>query len=154
VARLKISHLGYESSSHLPDFRKRRNLYHKGMNILLADPHPEVLSALHLSINRLPGVSDVREAKSLIQMLAQCAQSCPDLILFDLDLVPPARSQTLAETINIFHRLCPQGRLVAMSNRFDVEQEALAAGASGFISKTAPPDEVLADIVRLLKNHS
>jgi DNA-binding NarL/FixJ family response regulator len=122
------------------------------MNILLADPHPEVLSALHLIVNHFPGVSDVREAKSLIQMLAQCAQFCPDLILFDLDLVHPRRSQSLAETINILHRLCPQGRLVAMSNRFDVEQEALSAGASGFISKTAPPDEVLADIVRLLNS--
>jgi DNA-binding NarL/FixJ family response regulator len=124
------------------------------MNILLANPHPEVLSALHLIVNRLPGVSEVREAKSLIQMLAQCAQSCPDLILFDLDLVHPARSQTLVETINVFQRLCPQGRLVAMSNRFDVEQEALSAGASGFISKTAPPNEVLADIVRFLKINS
>jgi DNA-binding NarL/FixJ family response regulator len=124
------------------------------MNILLADPHPEVLSALHLIVDRIPGISEVREAKSLIQMLAQCAQSCPDLILFDLDLVHPARSQTLVETINVFRNLCPQGRLVAMSNRFDVEQEALAAGANGFISKTAPPDEVLADIVRLLKVNS
>jgi two-component system, NarL family, invasion response regulator UvrY len=122
------------------------------MKILIADPHPEVLSALHLIVKRIPQVSEVMEANSLVQLLARCAQSCPDLILFDLDLAQPARSraQTLADLIHVAQRLCPGSRVVAMSSRFEAEQEALAAGASGFISKTDPPDEVFSGIARLL----
>lgn len=122
------------------------------MKILLADPHPDVQSALHLIVNRIPEVNEVSEANNLVQLLAICAHSCPDLILFDLDLVHPARShsQTLTDLINVIHRLCPCSRVVGMSSRFEAKQEALAAGASGFISKTDPPDVVLSGIVRLL----
>ncbi len=41
-----------------------------------------------------------------------------------------------------------------MSSRFEAEQEALAAGASGFISKTDPPDVVLSGIQRFIENRS
>ena len=126
------------------------------MKILLADPHPEVQSALRLIINRIPEVTGVCEAGSLVQLLAQCAQSCPDLILFDLNLVQPSRSraQSLADLISVLRRLCPGSRVVVMSSRFEAEQEALAAKASGFISKTDPPDEVLSAIARYLENRS
>ena len=126
------------------------------MKILLADPHPEVQTALHLIADRIPAVTGVSEAGSLVQLLAQCAQSCPELILFDANLVYPSRAltQQLADLISVLHRLCPCSRVVVMSSRFEVEQEALAAGAAGFISKTDPPDEVLSGIVRFLENRS
>jgi DNA-binding NarL/FixJ family response regulator len=124
------------------------------MMILIADPHPEVQSALHLIASRIPQVSAVRAAGSLIQLLAQCAQSCPDLILFDLDMAPPSRAnpQPLADVVTVLLRLCPASRVVVMSSRFEAEQEALSAGAAGFISKTDPPDVVMTGIVRFLEN--
>ncbi|MBN1666215.1 MAG: response regulator transcription factor [Anaerolineales bacterium] len=126
------------------------------MKILIADPHPEVQSALQLILHRIPEVTEVREAGSLVQLLALCAQSCPDLILFDLNLVAPSRSraQSLADFISVLRRLCPCSQLVGMSSRFETEQEAKIAGANGYISKTAPPDEVLSSIVRFLKQSS
>jgi DNA-binding NarL/FixJ family response regulator len=124
------------------------------MKILLADPHPEVQSALHIILERIPEITLVSEAGSLTQLLAQCAQSCPDLILFDLDLVQPSRPrphpQSLADLISVLHRLCPCAWVVVMSSRFEVEQKALAAGASGFISKTDPPDVVMSIISSLI----
>lgn len=130
--------------------------YSGSMKILLADPHPEVQSALRLIANRIPEVSEVAEAGSLVQLLANCAQSCPDLILFDLDLVQPARSrsETLADLISVVRRLCPGSRLIAMSSRFEAEHQALAAGANGFISKTIPPDEFLSGLARFFENHA
>lgn len=124
------------------------------MKILLADPHTEVRSALRLVFERSPAVTVVREASSLVQLLAQCTQVVPDLILLDLDLVHPSRSQTLADLILVLHRLSASSKVVIMSSRFGAEQEALAAGASGFISKTDPPDLVLARIVQYLENGS
>jgi DNA-binding NarL/FixJ family response regulator len=122
------------------------------MKILIADPHPEVQSALHLIVAHIPEVTEVSEANSLIQLLARCAQSCPELILFDLDLAQSgrARSQNLADLIKMLHHLCPSSKLVAMSSRFEAEREALAAGVDGFISKTDLPDKVLAVIGRLV----
>jgi len=140
------------NSCHPPDFMEGQFPYYIVMKILLADPHLEVQAALHLILDRIPDVTEVRETNNLVQLLARCVQSCPDMILFDLDLVYPvsSRFQTLADLINVFHHLCPCSRVVAMSSRFEAEQEALDAGASGFISKTDLPDEVFSDIARLL----
>jgi DNA-binding NarL/FixJ family response regulator len=124
------------------------------MKILLADPHPEVLSALRHTLDRIPEITGIREANSLVQLLALCTQSCPDLILFDLDIVRPSRSntRTLVDLISVLYRLCPNSKVVILSSRFEAEQEAASAGADGFISKTDPPDFVLSTIVRYLNN--
>jgi DNA-binding NarL/FixJ family response regulator len=126
------------------------------MKILLADPHPEVRSALQLIANRIAVVTEVRETGSLVKLLGMCAHDCPDLILFDLDFVRPtgANPQGLNDLVNVLRRLCPHSRVVAMSSRLEARQEALDAGAGGFISKTDAPDEVLAGIVKFLKNLS
>ena len=121
---------------------------------MLADPHPEVQSALHLIAGRIAEITEVHEALSLVQLLAECAGSCPDLVLLDPDLVRPAHSQALADAIKVLRRLCPASRVVVMSSRFEAEQAAVAAGADGFISKTAPPDEFLAGLTRFLANRS
>ncbi len=126
------------------------------MMILLADPHTKVQSALRLIVSRRPEVTEVREAGSLVQLLAECAESCPDLILLDLDLVQPARSrsQALADLMSVLRQLCPRSRVVVMSSQLEGQEEALAAGAGGFISKTDPPDEFISGLARLLENHS
>jgi DNA-binding NarL/FixJ family response regulator len=137
------------------DFAGHQKLYAVDMKILIADPHPEVQSALHLILNRVPGVTEVLEASCLVQLLALCAQSCPDLILFDFNLVTPFRShaQSLADFVSVLRSLCPYSPLVVMSSRFEAEAESLTAGADGYISKTAPPDEVLSSIAQFLKSH-
>jgi DNA-binding NarL/FixJ family response regulator len=126
------------------------------MKILIADPHPEVVSALHLILSRVPDVGEVKAVGSLVQLLAQCAQTCPDLILFDANLAQSTRlqPQSLADQIRVLRRLCPCSLLVVMSSRFEAEQEAVIAGANGYISKTDAPDEVLSTIRRYLGNRS
>lgn len=126
------------------------------MKILIADPHPEVQSALRLIVMRIPPVSEVSEASSLVQLLAECTRSCPDLILLDLDLIQPARTRTqnLADLIHVVQRLCPCSRVVVLSSRLEMKQEVLATGANGFISKTDLPEAVLAGILQVLENRS
>jgi DNA-binding NarL/FixJ family response regulator len=48
----------------------------------------------------------------------------------------------------VIRRLCPRALVVVMSSRFEAQQAALAAGAAGSISKTDPPEVVLAAIVQ------
>jgi len=121
------------------------------MTILLADPHPEVQSALHRFVDLIPGVTMVSEAGNVNQLLAYCLGSCPDLILMDLDLAGP--SFPLAQLVGELSRICPHARTIVLSSRLDALQEARAAGASGFISKTDSPDLVLAGILRFLHDH-
>lgn len=124
------------------------------MKILIADPHPEVLAALRLILEHIPEIGTVREASSRNQLLAQCEQNRPDLILLDRDLARPSRMhpQTLAGLLGELNCLCPGCKVVVMSSRFEAAQEALEAGASGFISKTDAPEEVIIGIARFLKN--
>lgn len=124
------------------------------MKILIADPHPEVQAALCLIAGRIPEVTEVTAAGSLLQLLAQCAGSCPNLIMLDLALVKPAyaRTRSLADLIRVLQCLCPNSRVVVISSQFEAAQEVLQVGASGVIRKTDPPDEVLASIADFLKN--
>jgi DNA-binding NarL/FixJ family response regulator len=126
------------------------------MKIVIADPHQEVRSALHLLLGRIPYVTEVSEAAGLVPLLSLCAQDCPDLVLFDQALVPPSRMQPnlLADLIGLLRRLCPGCRVVVMSSRFDTEEEARKAGADGALSKTASPDEVILTIGLFLKDRS
>jgi DNA-binding NarL/FixJ family response regulator len=140
----------------MPGLEYAQNLYPINMKILIADPHPEVQSALLLTIRQIPGATEVLTADNQVQLLARCTQFCPDLVLFDLDLVYPTRTryQGLADLIQVLRCLCPFSQVIVMSSRFEAEQESITAGANGFISKTAPPDEVFSDIVRFLDIHS
>jgi DNA-binding NarL/FixJ family response regulator len=126
------------------------------MKILIADPNPEVQSALQLIINLIPEVTEVSETNNLIQLLAECSHFCPDLLLFDIDLLISQRynSLNLPDFINVIHRICPCIKVIAMSSRFQVEYDIQHAGIDGYISKTDPPDEVISVIVRLLRINS
>ena len=126
------------------------------MKILIADPHPEILSALRLVVDRIPEITQVSDAGSLVGLLAQCALECPDLILLDLELSCPSRSriQPLPDMLNVLHRLCPHAKVMVMSSQLEGEQAALKAGANDFFSKMDPPEVVLSKIVRFSSSHS
>jgi hypothetical protein len=53
------------------------------------------------------------------------------------------------EIFNLVHRLCPGAKVVAMSSRLEIEQEALASGADGFVSKTELPEIFWSKIIKL-----
>lgn len=119
------------------------------MKIFLADPHPQVRSALHLVLSQMPEVPVVSESGDALHLLAQCSQGCPDLILLDPELVKRNDSQQLLDIFTAIHRFCPEAKVVAISSRLEVEREALEAGADGFISKTEPPEVFCEEIARL-----
>ncbi len=125
------------------------------MRVLIADPHFAVQNALSLSLRQLPVVNAVQEAGSLVQMLALCAQFCPDLILLDPDLIQPsrARQQALKDLLSVLRSLCPKAHIAFMSSRLEAAQEAQAAGVNGFVIKTDPPDEVLSSVMRFLQDN-
>ena len=125
---------------------KKNLMKNRFMKIFLADPHPHVRSALRLVLSQIREVAVIGEAGDVSQLLARNYQECPDLILLDPELVKLNRShqrddsQQLAGIIAETHKIYPEAKVVAISSRLEVEREALAAGADGFISETEPPE--------------
>ena len=149
MTRCKTSHPAEAESRPLPDVSFGDWLYSRFMKIFLADPHPQVRSALHLVLSQMPGILGVSESGDVLQLLAQCARGCPDLILLDPELVKRNDSQLLLGIFTLIHRICPEVKVVAISSRSEVEREALDAGVDGFISKTEPPEVFCEEIARL-----
>ena len=126
------------------------------MKILLADPHPQVRSALDLVLSQIPGALVISEIEDVVQLLVLCSQECPDLILIDPELMRSHRrnqdTPRRMEAFSVIHRICPGAKVVAISSRLEIEREVLAAGADGFISKTESPEVLQQIITQLGKN--
>ena len=122
------------------------------MKIILADPNSEVRTALQLVLKHSPKEPVTSEAEDVLQLLAQSAQKCPDLIVFDPELIKPYRShrrhrtQQLMDIFNVLHKICPCAKVVVISSRLETEKDALSSGADGFISKTESPEVFWAKI--------
>ncbi len=137
----------------MPGFLADEKSYAVSMKILLADPHPDVRSALQLALSRLPGIAMLGVTGDVFHLLAQAAGECPDLILIDPELVRGAgfrgaARQPLTDLLITIRRICPHAKIVALSSRFEAEAETLACGADGFASKAEPPDRLLALLAR------
>ena len=115
------------------------------MRVLLADDEPTVRSALRLLLEQEPDLEVVGEVGEASALAAWLQSADADLLIFDWELPGlhtnghgdclPTRTNGL--------------KLVAISGRAGTRSEALGAGVDGFISKTDPPEQVLA-MVRAL----
>lgn len=114
------------------------------MRILLADSQAKVRFALRVLLEQQSDFDVVGEAASSEELLAQTAQSCPDVVLLDWTLADPGAASLLPA----LHCECPGLGIIVLSGRPEDHQAALAAGADAFVSKGNPPEHLLAAIVR------
>ena len=112
------------------------------MKILLADPHPEVRTALRLVLEQQAGLLVLGEIRDAFELVAQAVQDCPDVILLDPDL--PGVRASLEKLVAALKARCPCARVVALSSHPGAERECLEAGAEAFFCKSDPPDALLA----------
>ncbi len=112
------------------------------MRILLADNQPKVRFALRVLLKRQSGLQVVGEAIDAQDLLEQTAQLSPDLILLGWEL--PGSST--ADLLPSLRCVCPSLLIIALSGRLEARQIALDCGADAFISKSDPPDRLLAAI--------
>ena len=116
------------------------------MRILLADDQMKVRSALLLLLAQINGLQIVGEAADATSVLQTVAQKQPDLVLLDWELPGLLPEQLLR--LLWYER--PLLKIIAMSSRPEAEQPALEAGVHAFLSKSEPPDRVLAIVQSLL----
>ena len=116
------------------------------MRILLVDDHPVVRAGLRqLLAAALPAT--VSEAAEGREALALARREAPDLIVLDLNL--PGIGGV--ELIRRLLRQDPAQRVLVLSMHVapHYAARALQAGAKGYVSKNAPPEELLTALRRI-----
>ena len=112
------------------------------MRILLADNQSHVRFALRVLLERQPGFEVVGEAVAIDDLLSKTKTSHPDLILLDWDLP----GLTTIGSIATIKKERPKLFITVISGRLEAQQAALVAGADAFVSKSEPPERLLAAI--------
>ncbi|MFN3987461.1 MAG: response regulator [Rhodocyclaceae bacterium] len=111
-----------------------------GMRVLLADDHGVVRMGFRLLLEGA-GAEVVCEADSGEAAVAAFDREHPDLLVMDVSM-PGIGGLTALERLRAHH---PQARVLMLSAHEDeqIPSRALRAGAAGYLSKRAPPDEFL-----------
>jgi two-component system, NarL family, invasion response regulator UvrY len=121
------------------------------LKVLLVDDHTIVRSGLRRLFTALPDVQ-ISEAATGDEALALTRAERPTLTLLDLNL-PGLGGFELLRRLLVEH---PEGRVVVLSMYAETfyATRALRAGAAGYLSKNASPEELLEAAQRVLSGGS
>ena len=117
------------------------------IRVLIADDHAILRAGLRALLEQRPDAEVVGEASSVDQAVSDAARLRPDVVLMDLRFAGSERTGVDA-TREIRALVDPPAVLVVTS--YDTDHEilrAVEAGASGYLLKDTPPDELWAGIV-------
>ena len=116
----------------------------KPIRILSVDDHPVFSEGLSTIIASQPDMLLVGQAANAVEAVAEFRRLLPDITLMDLSLPGTNGTDTLIAIRGEF----PRARIVMLTTS-DTEgeiQRALRAGASGYVLKSMPKNELLAVI--------
>jgi DNA-binding NarL/FixJ family response regulator len=114
------------------------------MRIIVADDQAAVRSALCLLLEQEARLAYCAEAESAAQVL-DLIKIPSDLLLLDWELP----GLDMAELVPALRAARPEMQIVALSGRPEARREAAALGISSFVSKSDPPECVLAAVLSL-----
>lgn len=104
--------------------------------VFLADSQLAVRTALRLMLLDID-MRVVGDAADWPTTVALAAETQPDMLLVDWDLIPPGSA------LRDLRALCPAAALIVLITQLDGrQQDALSLGADSFISKGETPDRV------------
>ena len=114
------------------------------IRVLLADDQALVRAGFRLILEAEPDMEVVGEASDGTEALEQAQATDPDVVLMDVRMPD-------LDGIEATRRLLANGEgpRVLMLTTFDLDEyviDAFRAGASGFLLKTAPPDQLVAAV--------
>jgi DNA-binding NarL/FixJ family response regulator len=116
------------------------------MRLFIADGNSFVRLALQMYLQQEPGLYVTGMATEAEGLSAQVEASRPDVLLLDSHL-PGAPMRGLLSDIR---GLESPPKIVVLSIKPEVKDPALSAGADAFISKNAPPEDML-ELIRSLR---
>ena len=114
------------------------------IRVLIVDDHAIVRTGLRMLINPQPDMEVVGEVADGHEALRQAREANPDVLTLDLTMPGGGGLKTL-EGLRL---ACPQMRVLVLTMHEDPSylRAALAAGASGYVAKSAVDAELLAAI--------
>jgi DNA-binding NarL/FixJ family response regulator len=118
------------------------------IRILLADDQPLVRTGLRMILETEPDLRVVGEAVDGLAAIAETRRLLPDVVLMDVRM---PRLDGLEATRQILSQPAATARVLVLAT-FDLDElvfEALAAGASGFLLKDTPPEQIV-NAVRII----
>ena len=121
------------------------------MKILIVDDHPIIRTGLRRLLAGEPDI-EIREAASGREAISAFREDRPALVILDLNLPGLGGLEVIAR-LKIAD---PTARILVLSMH-DEEihvTRALQAGAMGYISKNAPPEEIIGAIRRVADGHT
>lgn len=124
------------------------------MKIMLVDDHPVFRSGLALTAQSLFNDADIVEAGDLAPLLSavEAGERLPDLVLLDLCL--PGFDAT--KDFSALRRKLPLTPIlvVSMVHESELINAVMRAGANGFVSKAAPPQELSSAILSVMEGET
>ena len=123
------------------------------IRVLVADDQALVRAGIRMLVETQPDLKVVAEAADGLAAVAEARTSSPDIVLMDIRM-PRLDGIEAARRIIA---LGPDSARVVMLTTFDLDEyvfDALSAGASGFLLKHAPPEELLFGIRAAADGHA
>lgn len=113
--------------------------------ILIVDDHPMVRDGLRARLSSVPHLAVVGEAENLADAFELAARLQPDIVLSDIAIKGGGTGIDLTRRLAEHH---PDISVLILSMHDSAEyvQQAMAAGAQGYIVKDAPSQQILAAI--------
>jgi DNA-binding NarL/FixJ family response regulator len=112
------------------------------IGVLLADDQAMVRAGFRMILESEPDIEVVGEAANGEQALASAQRLRPDVVLMDIQM-PDGDGLQATRRITDDAELCSRVVIPTTFERDEYVFEALQAGASGFLLKNAPPEELL-----------
>ncbi|MEU2509443.1 response regulator transcription factor [Streptomyces sp. NPDC007863] len=115
------------------------------IRLLLADDHPVVRAGLRAVLDTEPGFTVVGEAATAERAVELAAAGGVDVVLMDLQFGAGMHGSEATAAITAV----PDGPRVLVLTTYDTDADILAAveaGASGYLLKDAPPEELAAAV--------
>lgn len=121
------------------------------LRVLIVDDQALVRAGFAMILGAEPGIEVVGEAANGLEAIAAARRLTPDVVLMDIrmpEMDGITATRRLCEGTG-HDRPCPKVIILTTFDLDDYVYDAIRAGASGFLLKDTPPDE-LADAVRVV----
>ena len=115
------------------------------VRVLIVDDHPRILASLRLILEAEPEIEVVGEATDGFEAVRAARDLSPDVVLMDIRM-PNLDGLEATRRIIEEEGGGPRVLMLTTSDRDEYVYEALRAGASGFMLKDTPPEQLVAAI--------
>ena len=121
------------------------------IKLMLVDDHDVVRTGLRSFLETQPGLKVIAEANNGLEALEQAKKAQPDIVLMDVTM-PDMDGM---EATRQLKRLYPECQVLVLTVHSDKQyfMQMLAAGASGYLTKQAAADELVAAIKAIAAGH-